>query len=218
MLISGLAPTSMEAHGDFGTTFNNFLAIATEHDHLRPTAGSYRNVRDHGHRHHRAQPVRARHVRRTAQAERRRLPRRREGWQRLKDFVEDGGTLVALGDASKTATELLSLPVKNPLPAPSEDYFVPGSLITQKFDSSEPAAWGMPEEWPIWFNKSDAAFEVASGSGGDVTIAGSQVTYRTWSRATITMLFNAMYDGPAQKVDAIDEDTHPSRKLGEGFC
>jgi len=39
------------------------------------------------------------------------------------------------------------------------------------------------------------------GEGG-VVIAGTQVTYRTWSRGTITMLFNAMYHGPSEEVDA----------------
>ncbi|MBC6460656.1 M14 family zinc carboxypeptidase [Actinomadura sp. HBU206391] len=163
-----------------------------------------------------------------------------EGLEKLRDFVEDGGTLVALGNASETARGLFDLPVKDTLPNPDDDFFVPGSLVEQEFDTTNPVAWGMPEKWPVWFHTNDAAFEVLdpakakvaakypasgelvkSGYGagadklhgltdvasfeigkGDVVIAGTQVTYRTWSRGTITMLFNAMYQGPSTKVAA----------------
>ncbi|WP_160825882.1 hypothetical protein [Actinomadura sp. J1-007] len=43
-----------------------------------------------------------------------------------------------------------------------------------------------------------ASFDVGKGTA---VIAGTQVTYRTWSRATITMLFNAMYHGPSTKAN-----------------
>jgi hypothetical protein len=163
-----------------------------------------------------------------------------EGLTRLRDFAEDGGTLVALGSASETARGLFDLPVKSTLPAPSDEFFVPGALVDQQFDTDNPVAWGMPEKWPVWFNKNNAAFElldpskakvaakypasgdiVRSGYGagadklhgltdvasfdigkGQVVIAGTEVSFRTWSRATITMLFNAMYQGPSAKVDS----------------
>ena len=40
-----------------------------------------------------------------------------DGWERLRQFVESGGTLVAVGDAVATARELLDLPIEPVLPA-----------------------------------------------------------------------------------------------------
>ena len=39
-----------------------------------------------------------------------------EGWQQLRQWVKDGGTLVALGTAVETARDLLSLPIEPVLP------------------------------------------------------------------------------------------------------
>jgi len=38
------------------------------------------------------------------------------GWTKLKTFVENGGTLLAIGSAVETATELLDLPIEKALP------------------------------------------------------------------------------------------------------
>ncbi len=38
------------------------------------------------------------------------------GWTKLKAFVENGGTLLAIGSAVETATELLNLPIEKALP------------------------------------------------------------------------------------------------------
>jgi len=39
-----------------------------------------------------------------------------EGWKKLKTFVENGGTLLAIGSAVETARELLDLPIEKALP------------------------------------------------------------------------------------------------------
>ena len=39
-----------------------------------------------------------------------------EGWKRLKAFVENGGTLLAIGSAVETARDLLDLPIEKALP------------------------------------------------------------------------------------------------------
>src|SRR5687767_473494 len=39
-----------------------------------------------------------------------------DGWKKLRAFVENGGTLLAIGTAVETATELLNLPIEKALP------------------------------------------------------------------------------------------------------
>lgn len=158
-----------------------------------------------------------------------------DGLKQLKRFVRRGGNLVALGSASQTATEALSLPVKNVAPKDRDAFTVPGALLKQDYDVSAPAAWGMPESWPTWYNN-DAAFEL-TGEGtsvstypneddllvsgyaknskaiagttniasfdhgkGHVTIAGGHITFRTWPRASWTVVTNAMYNGAGTEL------------------
>jgi hypothetical protein len=87
-----------------------------------------------------------------------------EGIAALRDFVEQGGTLVALDSASLFAVDELRLPVKNVLAgvAPA-DFFCPGSILATRADPAHPLAHGLPETTPIWFEGSPA-FEVERGA------------------------------------------------------
>jgi hypothetical protein len=214
-----------------------------------------------------------------------------DGWNKLADWVRNGGTLVALGDAVETARELLNLPISGILPDirremyrrymggaqreneptipvsqaeamlkeafqspaqlaetleekvidPTSVFFCPGSLLKQEYDTNHPVAYGMPDKWPIFFRYDqvyrrrpgfdihtevvsrypDDEDMVASGwlLGGDllrdqanimsmrvgrgtVVILPSQVDFRTQTRATFKLLFNAIYQGPATKLRA----------------
>jgi hypothetical protein len=49
-----------------------------------------------------------------------------EGWNKLRAFVENGGTLLAIGSAVETARELLDLPIEKALPA-APPRFGPGA-------------------------------------------------------------------------------------------
>jgi hypothetical protein len=53
-----------------------------------------------------------------------------DGWQKLRAFVENGGTLLAIGNAVETATELLNLPIEKALPEP-RPRFGPGAAAAQ---------------------------------------------------------------------------------------
>ncbi|MCG6921271.1 MAG: M14 family metallopeptidase [Acidobacteria bacterium] len=86
----------------------------------------------------------------------------------LREFVEGGGTLVALNAATALVIEQLDLPVRDVL-ADTEpgEFFCPGSILRVRVDPTQPLAHGLPEALPIWF-QSSPAFETDAG----VTVAG----------------------------------------------
>jgi hypothetical protein len=75
-----------------------------------------------------------------------------DGTARLREFVQEGGTLVALDSASLFALEELALPVRHTA-APS-DFSCPGSLLTTRVVSASLLAHGLEPETPIWFESS----------------------------------------------------------------
>ncbi len=89
------------------------------------------------------------------------------GWSQLAAFVRGGGNLVALGSASETAQALLNLPIQRV--ATTQPFQAGGVLLRESFDSTVPAAWGMPSEWVTWFD-SDRAWNV---SDPNAKIAGA---------------------------------------------
>jgi hypothetical protein len=82
-----------------------------------------------------------------------------DGSEALRQFVVDGGTLVALNEASRFAIQALLLPVRNVLEAVSnEDFYAPGSIFRLELDTSHAVARGMPRETIGWF-QGGPAFE-----------------------------------------------------------
>ena len=85
-----------------------------------------------------------------------------EGVRALREFVEQGGTLVALNDASNFAIEQLKLPVRDVTGGLKRtEFYAPGSIMRTVLDTSHPVAAGMPRESIAWFEDSPA-FEVRS--------------------------------------------------------
>ena len=69
-----------------------------------------------------------------------------EGVAALIEFVEAGGTLVAIGRSSNFAIEKFSLRVRDVTAGlSSTEFFCPGSTLRVKFDTANPLAVGMPE-------------------------------------------------------------------------
>ncbi|MEW6320854.1 MAG: M14 metallopeptidase family protein [Acidobacteriota bacterium] len=141
-----------------------------------------------------------------------------DGWKKLRAFVENGGTLLAIGSAVETARDLLDLPIEKALPEapprfggvgagaraserqvpasevdrvlrdafssparlmqvlrdrvaePDNLFYCPGSLLVNEFDVNHPVAWGMPAEWPIFF-ESDQAYRLRPGFGVETAVA-----------------------------------------------
>src|SRR2546430_8903971 len=91
-----------------------------------------------------------------------------EGVEALRQFVTDGGTLVALNDASRFVVEHLLLPVRNVLESVADDeFYAPGSIFRLELDPSDPIARGMPAQSVAWY-ESGPAFEVLDSSAARV--------------------------------------------------
>jgi hypothetical protein len=82
-----------------------------------------------------------------------------DGWTKLHDYVTGGGTLVSYGSGTSTAQQLFSLPITSILPSDSTQFYCPGSLLSQEIDASDPVAWGMDPNNPVWFNE-DRAYKL----------------------------------------------------------
>jgi hypothetical protein len=82
----------------------------------------------------------------------------------LEKFVSAGGTLITFDQSTELPLNLFSVPVRNTLAAGSEDrtgrYYIPGSIIRIRLDSSNPIAYGMPAE-AYAFQSRGHAFEIA---------------------------------------------------------
>ena len=77
----------------------------------------------------------------------------------LRQFVEAGGTIIAIGDSAANLATHLNLPIDNHLmangePLPRAKYFVPGSLLTARVDTTHPIAAGMRERTDFFFDNS----------------------------------------------------------------
>ena len=75
-----------------------------------------------------------------------------KGIEAIKEFVESGGTLVALNQACNFAIEKLELPVQNVLAGKSaKEFFCPGSTLHANIDTNHRLTYGMPDEGLIFF-------------------------------------------------------------------
>jgi hypothetical protein len=82
----------------------------------------------------------------------------------LTKFVEDGGTLLAVGSSARVY-KAMNLPLEDALtevvkgkeqPVSSERFYIPGSLIRAQVDNSQPVAYGMPASVDVFFDSSPA--------------------------------------------------------------
>lgn len=96
----------------------------------------------------------------------------KEGLHALRDFVDKGGTLITLANASDVIYgEEFNLPVRNALASPgaapgraattTSDFNIPGSLLRVYVDTNHPVGAGMPHEINA-FVDSPIAFQTSS--------------------------------------------------------
>jgi hypothetical protein len=73
----------------------------------------------------------------------------KEGAAALKDFVEKGGTLVALSSSTDYLIDELTLPVRNGLGRAS-DFAIAGSLLRAHVVPDHPVTYGLPSEVAVF--------------------------------------------------------------------
>jgi hypothetical protein len=84
------------------------------------------------------------------------------GVQALREFVEAGGTLIALNDATEFAIDYLRLPVRNVLAGVNNrEFYCPGSILRTELLNEHPLTFGMEKESIAWFEQSPA-FEIVN--------------------------------------------------------
>ncbi len=79
------------------------------------------------------------------------------GLAALKEFANQGGTLVLLNHAADLATEDLGVNARNALRGvATKDFYSPGSLLNVRLDTKSPLAYGMPRDITLWSEQSPA--------------------------------------------------------------
>jgi Zinc carboxypeptidase len=81
-----------------------------------------------------------------------------EGLDNLRDFVRQGGTLLAFNETAATLVPLLSLPVNNVLEGAKPDkFFCSGALLRVELNATDrPVTWGLPSEPVVMFERGPA--------------------------------------------------------------
>jgi hypothetical protein len=92
---------------------------------------------------------------------------------RLKEFIEQGGTVIAIGSSATNLAAYLRLPLENQLaesgtPLPHTRFFVPGSVLSARVDPAQPAAFGMAEHTDVFFDDSPV-FKLGPGAASGLT-------------------------------------------------
>jgi Zinc carboxypeptidase len=83
----------------------------------------------------------------------------------LRKFLDDGGTILTIGTSTSLGYHL-GLPIRNALveraqgfaerPLPAEKFYVPGSLLEARVDTTHPLAFGVDERVMVFFDHSPA--------------------------------------------------------------
>ena len=80
-----------------------------------------------------------------------------EGAEKVKEFVENGGTLLLLNESCGFGMETLKLPMMNTVKdLKPDEFFCPGSLLKAQINPRSPLAYGVEEGTPVLFWDSPA--------------------------------------------------------------
>jgi Zinc carboxypeptidase. len=94
----------------------------------------------------------------------------KEGVKNLRDFVEQGGTLVFLNRSARFAIREFGLPVRDVTEGlPRKDFYIPGSILRTEINTNHKIAAGMPARSIAWFEHSPV-FEITMSDDTNVEI------------------------------------------------
>ena len=71
----------------------------------------------------------------------------------IKAFVEQGGTVMAIGSSTVLARHL-GLPVRKAVTQPRSRFYVPGSIVRVRVDNATPLGYGFEQQADVFFNDS----------------------------------------------------------------
>jgi hypothetical protein len=84
------------------------------------------------------------------------------GAEAIRAFVEGGGRLVAIEEATEFAIELFGLGLRNVVEGlPEREFFVPGSIVRLDLTQGHPLTTGLASTISGWYWDSSRAFDVA---------------------------------------------------------
>jgi len=77
----------------------------------------------------------------------------------LRSFMENGGTVIAIGGSAANLAQHLGLPLENHLveggqPVPRTAFYVPSSVLRARVDTTHPVAAGMKDHTDFFFDNS----------------------------------------------------------------
>jgi hypothetical protein len=116
-----------------------------------------------------------------------RIPAEYRGWlgnvtadrtiPKLLEFLEAGGTILTIGSSTNLAAHA-GLPIGNHIvdgkgnPLPSEQYYIPSSVLQVRVDNTHPLAYGLKDRIDIFFSRSPVfRLEPEADKKGVTTIA-----------------------------------------------
>ncbi|MGQ9561377.1 MAG: M14 family zinc carboxypeptidase [Candidatus Oleimicrobiaceae bacterium] len=80
-----------------------------------------------------------------------------KGLANLRQFVEQGGAVIAIDSAGELFINQFGLPVTNVLKElKQQDFFCPGSILTAEYNTAHPVAFGMEPQGVAYFSRSAA--------------------------------------------------------------
>ena len=84
-----------------------------------------------------------------------------EGTAAVRSFVERGGRLIAIEEATEYAESVFELGVENVTEdLPNTDFYIPGSILRLELETASEITQGMRDEVAAWYWRSSRAFDV----------------------------------------------------------